>query len=228
VLAAVVAQGNGYGVQKQKVQTVRRFVLWKRSEESTAAPMAGGRQEVSEVEGLFQQLWNIPQHPTYRKPSAATIKQVERKSRVYKLMQAAVVEETSGVECLGVESTSSWGVLVSDISMAGRGAPKGRGRGGGNQENWPQQQQQMSPQFQQQMQPPMEFAPGSFGYPPPFFMQGAMPPPWAFGGPFQQFPPNPQFGLQSNQWIVPQQSGSQSQQQQQSQGSSEQGGKGKS
>jgi hypothetical protein len=56
VLAAVVAQGNGYGVQKQKVQPVRRFVLWKRSKESTAARMAGGCQEVSEVEGLFQQL----------------------------------------------------------------------------------------------------------------------------------------------------------------------------
>jgi hypothetical protein len=74
VLAAVVAQGNGYGVQKQKVQPVRRFVLWKRSKESTAAPMAGGCQEVSEVEGWFQQLWNIPRHPTYRKPPAATIK----------------------------------------------------------------------------------------------------------------------------------------------------------
>jgi hypothetical protein len=152
---------------------------------------------------------------------------VERKARVYKLVQAAAVEETLGVECLGVESTSSLGDLVSDISMAGRGAPKGRGRGVRNQENWPQQQQQMQPQFQQQMQPPMEFVPGSFGYPLPFFMQGAMPPPWAFGGPFQQFPPNPQFGLQSNQWIAPQQSGSQSQQQQQSQGISEQGGKGK-
>jgi hypothetical protein len=55
VLAAVLAQGNDYGVQKQKVQPVRRFVLWKRSKESTAAPILGGCQEVSEVEGLFQQ-----------------------------------------------------------------------------------------------------------------------------------------------------------------------------
>jgi hypothetical protein len=119
----------------QKVQPVRRFVMWERSKESTAAPMAGGFQEVSEVEGLFQQLWNIPRHPTYRKPSAATIKQLERKARVFKLVQVAAAEETSGVECLGVESTSSLEGLVSDNSMAGRGAPKGKGRGVGNQEN---------------------------------------------------------------------------------------------
>jgi hypothetical protein len=88
---------------------------------------------------------------------------VDRKARVYKLVPAAVGEETSGVECLGVEFSSSSGVLVPNFVMAGRGAPKGRGRGGGNQENWPQQQQQMQPQFQKQMQSPMEFAPGSFG-----------------------------------------------------------------
>jgi hypothetical protein len=98
---------------------MRRFVLWKRSEESTASPMACGCQEVSEVEGWFQQLWNIPRHPTYRKPPAATIKQVERKTRVYKLVLTAVGEETAGVECLGVESSSSSGVLVSDFVMAG-------------------------------------------------------------------------------------------------------------
>jgi hypothetical protein len=120
---------------------VRRFVLWKRSEESTVAPMAGGCQEVSEVEGWFQQLWNIPRHPTYCKPPAAAIKQVEGKIRVYKLFPAAVEEETSGVECLGVESSSSSGVPESGNVMAGRGAPKGRGRGAGNQENWQQPQQ---------------------------------------------------------------------------------------
>jgi hypothetical protein len=84
----------------QKVHPVRRFVMWERSKESIATPMAGGFQEVSEVEGLFQQLWNIPQHPTYHKPLATAIKNVERKVRVYKLVQVVVVEETSGVECL--------------------------------------------------------------------------------------------------------------------------------
>jgi hypothetical protein len=64
---------------------------------------------------------------------------VERKARVYKLVQVAAAEETSGVECLGVESASSSESLVSDNLMAGRDATKGRGRGVGNQENWSQQ-----------------------------------------------------------------------------------------
>jgi hypothetical protein len=87
-----------------------------------------------------------------------SIKQIEQKIRVHRLVVVATVKETYGVECLGVESTSATYKLVPDSSMAGRGAPKGTGRGaGGNQENW-QQQQQMQPQFQQQMQPQMEFA----------------------------------------------------------------------
>jgi hypothetical protein len=56
---------------------------------------------------------------------------VERKVRVYRLVQVAAAEETSGVECLGVESVSSSDSLVSEILMAGRGAPKGRGQGAG-------------------------------------------------------------------------------------------------
>jgi hypothetical protein len=84
VFTIAAAQGNGSRVPMQKVHPVRRFVLWERLKESIATPMAGGFQEVSEVEGLFQQLWNISQHPTYHKPPTAAIKQVERKVRVYK------------------------------------------------------------------------------------------------------------------------------------------------
>jgi hypothetical protein len=119
--------------------------------------MVGGFQEISEVERLFQQLWNIPHHPTYPKPLTAGIKQVERRIRIHKLVRMAAAEETSGVECLGVESASPSSSFDTKILMARSGAPKGRGRGaGGNQENW---QQQMQPQFQQKMQPQMEFAP---------------------------------------------------------------------
>jgi hypothetical protein len=106
--------------------------------------MVGGFQEVDEVERLFQQLWNIPQHPIYPRSVTTSIKQTEQKIRVHRLVVVAAPKDTSGVECLGVESTSATYKLVTDSSMAGRGAPKGRGRGaGGNQENWQQQQQQM-------------------------------------------------------------------------------------
>jgi hypothetical protein len=51
------AQGNSSQFQKQKVQAMKRFVLWMGSKESTGPPlMVGGFQEVSEVERLFQQL----------------------------------------------------------------------------------------------------------------------------------------------------------------------------
>jgi hypothetical protein len=159
--------------KSKKVQSVKRFMLWKGSKESTGPLMVGGFQEVSEVERLFQQLWNIPQHPTYPRPVATNIKQAEQKIRVHKLVLVAAAKETSGVECLGVEFALTTDSLVTEISMAGRGAPKGRGQGAcGNQENWQEQQQ-------------MEFVQGPFGYPLPFFMLGAMPPPWAFNGPFQ-------------------------------------------
>jgi hypothetical protein len=44
----------------------------------------------------------------------------------------------------------------------------------------------------------------SFGFPQQQFgfVPGPMPPPWAFNGAYQQFPPNPAYGLQSNQWLA--------------------------
>jgi hypothetical protein len=74
----------------------------------------------------------------------------------------------------------------------------------------------MQPQFQQQ-QMPMDFPqPGAFGHPQqPFgFVPGPMPPPWAFNGAYQQFPHNPAYGMQSNQWLASQQPGFQQQSQQ--------------
>jgi hypothetical protein len=74
----------------------------------------------------------------------------------------------------------------------------------------------MQQQFQQ-MQAPMDFGPvQQFGFPPPYgFMPGPIPT-WGFNGPYPQFPPNPQFAMQSNQLVAPQQQqqgGSQQQQQ---------------
>jgi hypothetical protein len=70
----------------------------------------------------------------------------------------------------------------------------------------------MQPQFQQQQFP----QPGAFGYPQqPFeFVPGPIPPPWAFNGSYQQFSPNPAFGMQSNQWLASQHPGFQQQPQQ--------------
>ncbi|KAK1646729.1 hypothetical protein QYE76_064534 [Lolium multiflorum] len=58
--------------------------------------------------------------------------------------------------------------------------------------------------------------PGGFGYPqPPFgFAPSHMPPPWAFNGSYQQYPPNAGFGMPSNQWLASQQPGFQQQPQQ--------------
>jgi hypothetical protein len=65
-------------------------------------------------------------------------------------------------------------------------------------------------QFQQQPQMQMDYGqPGAFGFPQQEFgfVPGPMPPPLAFNGSFPQFPPNPAFGMQSNQWLVSQQPG---------------------
>jgi hypothetical protein len=74
----------------------------------------------------------------------------------------------------------------------------------------------------------MDFGPvQQFGFPPYGFMPGPIPA-WGFNGPYPQFPPNPQFALQSNQWVAPQQQqqgGNQQQQQHQSQSSTDQTGK---
>jgi hypothetical protein len=70
--------------------------------------------------------------------------------------------------------------------------------------------QQMQPQFQQHQHMPMDFTQhGAYGYPQqPFgFVPDPMPPPWAFNGAYQQFPPNPAYGMQSNQWLASQQPG---------------------
>jgi hypothetical protein len=54
------------------------------------------------------------------------------------------------------------------------------------------------------MQVPMDFGTmQQFGFPPPYdFMPGPMPT-WGLHGPYPQFPPNPQFAMESNQWVAP-------------------------
>jgi hypothetical protein len=165
--------------------------------------------EDKELETLFGQLWDIPQHLDNPPLRVAPYISPPRPRVRYSPPPPPLPPERPALCYLGVEEVEIVDLESEEVIMADRGRGgrnRGRGSGGGRGDNWNRQfnnnqfqqgtQQQQQP-FQQNQGPYPQFPPQPYGFAP-----GGMPPPWAFQGPYPQFNPQ-QYGFQSNQWIAP-------------------------